>query len=82
MYVGCVLIRTLNEGTCMHLFDVQSVLSDVYAADKVVNGGKIDSSAIAALIRKACTRRVRTSLSRSLVSHHSRLGAARLRHPV
>lgn len=51
----------LNEGLCMHLSDVQSVLSDVYAADKVSNGGKIDSSAIAALVRKACTRRVRTS---------------------
>jgi uncharacterized protein YqeY len=45
----------------MLLSDVQSVLSDVYSVDKVSNGGKIDSSAIAALIRKACNRRVRTS---------------------
>ncbi len=43
----------------MRLSDIQSVLSEVYSADKVPNGRKIDSSAIAALVRKACTRRVR-----------------------
>jgi hypothetical protein len=62
--LATVLIRMLNEaneGLCMLLSDVQSVLSDVYSVDKVSNGGKIDSSAIAALIRKACNRRVRTS---------------------
>ena len=62
--LATVLIRMLNEaneGLCMLLSDVQSVLSDVYSVDKVSNGGKIDSSAIATLIRKACNRRVRTS---------------------
>jgi hypothetical protein len=39
---------------------VQSVLSEVYSADKISNGKKVDSSTIATLIRKACTRRVRT----------------------
>jgi hypothetical protein len=42
----------------MPLNYVQSVLSEVYSADKVSNGRIIDSAAIAALIRKACTRRV------------------------
>ena len=37
---------------------VQSVLSEVYSADKVSNGKKIDSSAVALLIRKAYARRV------------------------
>ncbi|KAH9038707.1 GatB/YqeY domain-containing protein [Lactarius pseudohatsudake] len=36
---------------------VQSVLSEVYSADKVLNGKKIDSSGIALLIRKAYARR-------------------------
>ncbi|KAI0305635.1 GatB/YqeY domain-containing protein [Multifurca ochricompacta] len=37
---------------------IRSVLSEVYSADKVSNGEKIDSSAITAIIRKACTRRL------------------------
>ena len=53
-----VLTRRLNEGLCMPRYCVQSVLSEVYSADKISNGKKIDSSAIATLIRKAHTRRV------------------------
>ncbi|KAI9463690.1 GatB/YqeY domain-containing protein, partial [Lactarius psammicola] len=37
---------------------IRSVLSEVYSADKVSNGKKIDSSAIALLIRKAYARRL------------------------
>ncbi|KAH9961296.1 Yqey-like protein-domain-containing protein [Russula dissimulans] len=37
---------------------IRSVLSEVYTADKALNGKKIDSSAIAALIRKASARRL------------------------
>jgi hypothetical protein len=43
----------------MPRYYVQSVLSEVYSADKISNGRKVDSSAIATLVRKACTRRVR-----------------------
>jgi hypothetical protein len=42
----------------MGSYCVQSVLSEVYSADKVSNGKKIDSSAIALLVRKAYARRV------------------------
>ncbi|KAI0256041.1 Yqey-like protein-domain-containing protein [Lactifluus subvellereus] len=41
-----------------HSINVQSVLSEVYSADKISNDRRIESSAIAALIRKACTRRL------------------------
>ena len=44
----------------MPCYYVQSVLSEVYAADKVSNGKKVDTSSIETLIRKACTRRVCT----------------------
>ena len=44
----------------MPRYYVQSVLSEVYSADKISNGRNVDSSAIATLVRKACTRRVRT----------------------
>jgi len=37
---------------------IRSVLSEVYSAEKVSNGKKIDSSAIALLVRKAYARRV------------------------
>lgn len=37
---------------------IRSVLSEVYSADKISNGNKVDSSAIASLIRKACARRL------------------------
>ncbi|KAI0266691.1 Yqey-like protein-domain-containing protein [Gloeopeniophorella convolvens] len=37
---------------------IRSVLSEVYSADKGMNGQKIASSVIASLIRKACTRRL------------------------
>ncbi|KAI9458556.1 GatB/YqeY domain-containing protein [Russula earlei] len=37
---------------------IRSVLSEVYSADKNSNGRKVDSSAIAAVIRKACARRL------------------------
>ena len=56
-----VLTRRLNEGSCMPRYYVQSILSEVYSADKnIPNGKKVDSLAIATLIRKGCTRRVRT----------------------
>jgi Yqey-like protein len=55
-----VLTRGLNEGLCLPRCYVQSILSEVYAADKVSNGKKVESPAIATFIRKACTRRVRT----------------------
>jgi hypothetical protein len=42
----------------MGSYCVQSVLSEVYSADKVSNGQKIGSSAIALLVRKAYARRV------------------------
>ncbi|KAF8502097.1 GatB/YqeY domain-containing protein [Russula emetica] len=42
----------------MPRYYVQSVLSEVYSADKISNGKKVDSSAIATLIRKGCTRRL------------------------
>ncbi|KAH9994004.1 Yqey-like protein-domain-containing protein [Russula vinacea] len=42
----------------MPRYYVQSVLSEVYSADKISNGRKVDSSAIATLVRKACTRRL------------------------
>ncbi|KAI0276589.1 Yqey-like protein-domain-containing protein [Russula aff. rugulosa BPL654] len=43
----------------MPRFYVQSVLSEVYSADKKIsNGKKVDSLAIATLIRKGCTRRL------------------------
>ena len=44
----------------MPRYYVQSVLSEVYSADKISNGKKVDSLAIASLIRKGCTRRVHT----------------------
>ena len=50
----------------------QSVLSEVYSADKVSNGKKIDSSAIALLVRKAYARRV-CSLTTSKAFIHSSL---------
>jgi hypothetical protein len=43
----------------MTRYYVQSVLSEVYSADKISNGKKVDTSTIATFIRKACTRRVR-----------------------
>ena len=56
-----VQTRGLNEDSCMPRYYVQSILSEVYSADKKIsNGKKVDSSAIATLIRKGCTRRVRT----------------------
>ena len=68
----------------MHgLSDIQSVLSEVYSADKVSNGRKIDSSAIAALVRKACTRRVRAPFFfMRLLTRFSRPGAARFRRSI
>ena len=59
VYIDRILARRLKQALCMRLSDIQSVLSEVYSADKVSNGRKIDSSAIAGLVRKACTRRVR-----------------------
>ena len=51
---------------------VQSVLSEVYSADKASNGKKIESSAIALLIRKAHARRVcRFHTPRISFSYHS-----------
>jgi hypothetical protein len=44
----------------MPRYCVQSILSEVYSADKISNGKKADSLAIATLIRRASTRRVRT----------------------
>jgi hypothetical protein len=52
----------------MPRFYVQSVLSEVYSADKKIsNGKKVDSLAIATLIRKGCTRRVRTPRFKKLL---------------
>ena len=53
----------------MPRYYIQSVLSEVYSADKISKGKKIDSSVIATLIRKACTRRVRTSDFCPFVTH-------------
>ena len=77
-----VLTRRLNEGLCMPRYYIQSVLSEVYSADKVSNGKKVDSSVIATLIRKACTRRVRHSVSRLVSFCNSLPGAARLSRSV
>ena len=52
-----------------HGYYVQSVLSEVYSADKISNGKKVDSVAIATLIRKACTRRVRAFHFCPFVTH-------------
>ncbi|KAI9428617.1 GatB/YqeY domain-containing protein [Lactarius indigo] len=53
---GCIDLRTrlLDELKT----SLKSVLSEVYSADKVSNGKKIDSSGIALLIRKAYARRL------------------------
>lgn len=57
----------------MPRYSVQSILSDVYSADKKIsNGKKVDSLTIATLIRKGCTRRVRTlqfKMSALFVTH-------------
>ena len=62
-----VLNRRLNEGSCMAHYCVQSILLEVYFADKISNGKKVDSSTIATLIRKGRTRRVRTPHFKSSV---------------
>ncbi|KAH9024245.1 GatB/YqeY domain-containing protein [Lactarius hengduanensis] len=57
-YSGLGLTHGLRRSSCMPFNRFQSVLSEVYSADKVLNGKKIDSSGIALLIRKAYARRL------------------------